>query len=307
MAQSVLETNNWNLEAAISFFLDHPDTNPSKPEPNSALFTQTPYSEPEVRAPIRPSREQLALPDAPIVEVPKTAFQIRGKMSRELWKHSQRDKGDKTLSDLFAPPFPILFEGSFEDLKKTAVQRHKLAMVNVQNVGEFACQRLNRDVLRLPWFQDVIKDSFVFQQLYVDDPAGQRVLRYYELEASVLPVILFLDPLTGEKLDEVIGFQDADALVVRSKLFYTDKAVLDLQRPSTGHQDAEPAREAFISSAVEDEHLQAALALSMEGYTEIEDTSRCRKKLDHDADLSPPKRAKLLKPRTGPCIIQGPT
>ena len=90
-------------------------------------------------------------------------------------------------------------------------------MVNVQNVQEFSCQVLNRDVWSNPAVKEIITEHFVFWQVkgihiffiensldtpvfffkvYHDSSEGQRYMQFYNV--IEFPYVAILDPRTGK-------------------------------------------------------------------------------------------------------------
>ncbi len=91
-------------------------------------------------------------------------------------------------------------------------------MVNIQDVQEFACQTLNRDVWANAAVKELVKSYFVLwqvgiphiarggRQMHHDSGDGQRICSYYRV--SAFPAIFIVDPRTGEMLTTLRG-QDA--------------------------------------------------------------------------------------------------
>jgi hypothetical protein len=70
--------------------------------------------------------------------------------------------------------------------------------VNVQNVQEFPCQVLNRDVWSNSTVKDIVSEHFIFWQIYHDAAEGQRYCQFYNVQD--FPHIAIVDPRTGEKM-----------------------------------------------------------------------------------------------------------
>jgi hypothetical protein len=104
----------------------------------------------------------------------------------------------RTLEDLFRPPLDLLFRGSMDAAREQGIRLNRWLMINVQNVQEFSCQVLNRDVWSNPAVKDIITQHFVFWQVYQDTTEGQRYMQFYNV--SEFPYVAILDPRTGEKL-----------------------------------------------------------------------------------------------------------
>jgi len=53
---------------------------------------------------------------------------------------------DQTLSDMFAPPKHLCFQGPFQAARTAAKESKRWLLVNIQSEADFACHALNRDV-----------------------------------------------------------------------------------------------------------------------------------------------------------------
>lgn len=91
----------------------------------------------------------------------------------------------------------------------------KWLLVNVQDVKEFACQTLNRDIWSNEGVKELIQTNFVFWQVGIalvvanqicqvrhDSVDGQRLNNYYKLKTY--PAIFILDPRTGELVQNFV-------------------------------------------------------------------------------------------------------
>lgn len=81
--------------------------------------------------------------------------------------------------------------------------------MNVQNVKEFACQVLNRDVWSNSTIKEIIKEHFIFWQICHEQSEGQRYVQFYNVHEY--PHVSILDPRTGEKL-RTFSAGDVDSL-----------------------------------------------------------------------------------------------
>jgi len=101
-----------------------------------------------------------------------------------------------TLHDLFRPPLDLMFRGSFTSSREAGSVKNKWMLVNIQNGREFACQTLNRDVWSNQTVKDIVKEHFIFWQVYHDSYEGQRYVHYYNVRR--FPHVAIIDPRTGE-------------------------------------------------------------------------------------------------------------
>jgi hypothetical protein len=102
-------------------------------------------------------------------------------------------------------------------VKAKSCERNQWLLVNIQDVTEFACQVLNRDVWRNQTVKDIVQSNFVFWQVfevylfqfdechflqsYIDTGEGKRVCAYYNIQH--FPYVAILDPRTGEMLKQI--------------------------------------------------------------------------------------------------------
>lgn len=110
------------------------------------------------------------------------------------------------LSELFRPPVDITFCGSFQAARDYAKEQNKWLIVNVQDMSDFNCQVLNRDIWSSDKLRTIIKKYFVFWQVAIDNTDGHRFQVFYSIQ--VFPYVGILDPRTGEeKLSYKTGFK----------------------------------------------------------------------------------------------------
>lgn len=110
------------------------------------------------------------------------------------------------LSELFRPPVDITFCGSFQAARDYAKEQNRWLIVNVQDMNDFNCQVLNRDIWSSEKLREVIKKYFVFWQVAIDNPDGHRFQVFYSVQ--VFPYVGIIDPRTGEeKLSYKTGFK----------------------------------------------------------------------------------------------------
>ncbi|CAB4423071.1 unnamed protein product [Rhizophagus irregularis] len=103
-----------------------------------------------------------------------------------------------SLVDLFSPPFDIINKESFEETRKRAKIENKWVMVDIQNIKEFACQVLNRDLWPNYAVKEVIRADFLFLQFNSESPDGRQYINYYPIDSY--PHIAIIDPRTGERV-----------------------------------------------------------------------------------------------------------
>ncbi|KAF5732957.1 plant UBX domain-containing protein 7 [Tripterygium wilfordii] len=115
------------------------------------------------------------------------------------------------LASLFRPPSDLMFQGSFEKAKEFASMEDKWLLVNLQSMTEFSSHMLNRDVWANETVSQTIKANFIFWQVYDDAIEGKKVRTYYRLDSA--PIVLFIDPITGQKIHCLSGMVQPETLL----------------------------------------------------------------------------------------------
>ncbi|KAI3453237.1 hypothetical protein Pfo_009900 [Paulownia fortunei] len=179
------------------------------------------------------------------------------------------DKTQDNLASLYRPPFALMFHGPFEKAKDNARMQNKWLLVNMQSTKEFSSHMLNRDTWANEAVAQTIKTNFIFWQVYDDTEEGSKVCTYYKLDS--IPVILVIDPITGQKMHSWRGMVQPETLLEDLLPFMdgspSDHHVsLSHKRPRENSQTQIPQ----LQSEDEDEELQRALAASMDNNKEID-------------------------------------
>lgn len=274
IARSMLEACNGNLEMAIEMHLDSCEVPESEVSGASSSATRSNLAAgfsntsnqnvDDVRAPIPQTRG--------ILVEPFQAYPTRKRQAKSVFdafrdfQAEARQQGastssvmtgkKKTLHDLFRPPIDLLHKGTFETAKVDGQHHSKWLLVNVQDVREFSCQQLNRDVWSNEAVRNIIKERFVLWQVYRDSNEGDRFIQFYHV--TTYPYLAVLDPRTGEKLVEW-GYMDAQAFCECAAEFLLEHPSLEGDTPP-----AKKRRSESIVDASEDSQLRAAIAASLQ-------------------------------------------
>lgn len=150
-----------------------------------------------------------------------------------------------TLQDLFRPPLDLLFHGSLTSSREAGTVKNKWLLVNIQNVREFACQTLNRDVWANQTVKDIIKEHFIFWQKHHDSYDGQRYVQFYNVRR--FPHVAIIDPRTGELVRSWPTTIDHNSFCDSVIEFLTEHPSPD------GSGDANAMKKLRIKSDVEDD------------------------------------------------------
>lgn len=103
-----------------------------------------------------------------------------------------------TIEDLFRPPLDLMFRGDFVSARDKSTAENKWLLVNIQNGREFPCQTLNRDVWSDQIVKDIVKEHFIFWQVYHDTHEGGKFVQFYRVGSQ--PYVSIIDPRTGESM-----------------------------------------------------------------------------------------------------------
>ncbi|CDK24958.1 unnamed protein product [Kuraishia capsulata CBS 1993] len=104
----------------------------------------------------------------------------------------------RRLANIFRPPWDIIEKLSLDAAKIKARQEKKWILINIQDVGDFQCQVLNRDFWSNADVKDVVRENFIFLQYQNSSPSGSQYAQFYPI--GEFPHIAILDPMTGERL-----------------------------------------------------------------------------------------------------------
>ncbi|KAM6948487.1 UBX domain-containing protein 7 [Aplochiton taeniatus] len=274
VGKHMLEACNNNLEMAVTMFLDgggiaeEPSTSSSS---TGASSSRGPLVEDDIRAPI-PQKQDILVEPEPLFGAPKRRRPARSifdgfrdfqtetiRQEQELRNGSAVDKKLSTLADLFRPPVELMHKGSFETAKDCGQLENKWLMINIQNVQDFACQCLNRDVWSNDAVRTIIREHFIFWQVYHDSEEGQRYIQFYKL--NKFPYISILDPRTGQKIVEWNQL-DVASFLEQVTGFLTQHG--QLEGPSCQAPPAKRARSESLIDASEDSQLEAAIRASLQ-------------------------------------------
>lgn len=248
-AREFLQATGWNLEDAVLLYYAGNEggattssLQPASAENNAHLPNQSSSSgrgvfggdnlpphgvEDNVRAPLPVVREAL-YDDAMFHRPSRYGYATQGPSSvvafrnfQEEMRHpqvweSEKDGAPKedsrdNLAALYRPPFALMFKGPFEKAKLAAAAENKWLLANLQSTREFSSHMLNRDTWAHEAVAQTIKTNFIFWQVYDDTSEGSKVCTYYQVNS--VPVVLLIDPITGQKIHSWNGMVHPDRLL----------------------------------------------------------------------------------------------
>ncbi|KAH9611376.1 hypothetical protein KSS87_021307 [Heliosperma pusillum] len=209
---------------------------------------------------------------------------------------STTESSQDKLAALYRPPFELMHRGSFEKAKLTAADADKWLVANLQSNTEFSSHMLNRDTWANEAVVETIKTNFIFWQVYDDTGEGKKVCTYYKIES--VPVILIIDPITGQKMRSWSGMVHPDRLL-EDLLAFMDggpknhHTSLFNKRPREIIPKHFKKAQAVVETNEEDDELQRALAASMENmkHSDGSDSGDMDEVLANDEESSSLKKS----------------
>ncbi|KAM0894599.1 hypothetical protein ACQ4PT_024358 [Festuca glaucescens] len=141
-------------------------------------------------------------------------------------------KKKKSLAELFSPPLDLAYKGGFHDAKSHAAETSRWLLVNVQATAEFASHQQNRDVWANDLVAQAVRDHFVLWQVDVHDRRGGneneggKVSCYYKLAQDKMPVVLVVDPVTGQMMRKLRAATDPNDILVMAESFADRKPIM---------------------------------------------------------------------------------
>lgn len=173
------------------------------------------------------------------------------------------------LAELFRPPYDLISQFSWDEAREEGKEEKKWILVNLQDMTDFNCQALNRDIWKDQAVQQLVKENFIFLQYSKTDPQANQYISFYFLNQSHenpdnYPHVSIVDPRTGEQvkvwsgipfpsaadfLTELVGFLERYSLAANSK-----NPVVTAKRPE---------RVIDVDRMTEEEMLEMALQNSL--------------------------------------------
>lgn len=290
VGEQMIEACNGDLQLAVEMHMDgNPDKMLSGKEPK-ATSTNSKDGEEDVRAPI-PQKREILVDDAPVFGFrgrrPARSvfdgfrdFQAEARQQEQMMIQGSGSVTSKhqTLEELFRPPIDLTFKGTFASARDEGTNLNKWLMVNIQNVQEFSCQTLNRDVWSNSAVRSIVQEHFILWQVYHDSEEGRKYMQFYKVKSW--PYIAVLDPQTGEKLTEWNNLDHTKFCEYAAEFLSLHPSLDGSLSPP--HKCLKP--EQSLVDASEDAQLQAAIKASLE--QEKKNTSdSCDSGSEYDVDL----------------------
>lgn len=192
------------------------------------MYQETGNAGGDVRAPIARTTETLVAPDSTWSEEESSAIleQLRrrrqmpppgrGPFGHRIWgddgARPEPASGNgapsahaRRLEDLFRPPYELMYRITWDEARTLGKEDKKWIMVNLQDMSDFNCQMLNRDIWKDRAVQELVKENFIFMQLDKDYPDAEEYITFYfpnqgHENPDNYPHVSIVDPRTGEQV-----------------------------------------------------------------------------------------------------------
>lgn len=111
----------------------------------------------------------------------------------------------RRLQDLFRPPYELMVHMSWDEARTLGKGDQKWILVNLQDMSDFNCQALNRDIWKDQSIKDLVSENFLFLQYEKDNADAQEYLAFYfpnhtHENPDNYPHVSIIDPRTGEQV-----------------------------------------------------------------------------------------------------------
>lgn len=121
---------------------------------------------------------------------------------------------------------------SWDEARTLGKEDKKWIMVNLQDMSDFGCQMLNRDIWKDRAVKELVSENFIFLQLDKEYPDAEEYITFYFPNRSHenpdnYPHVSIVDPRTGEQVKVWSGkpFPNANEFHAEVAEFWTDTAL----------------------------------------------------------------------------------
>ncbi|KFA46041.1 hypothetical protein S40293_07466 [Stachybotrys chartarum IBT 40293] len=253
-----------------------------------------------VRAPIAATTETLVAPDmawgghddaeAAIFE------QLRrrrhppprggGPFAQRIWgdgttrSNTENSSHARRLEDLFRPPYDLMERLSWDEARALGKEDKKWIMVNLQDMNDFNCQALNRDIWKDEAVRALVRENFIFLQYDKDYPDAEEFIQFYFPNAGHenpdnYPHVSIIDPRTGEQVKVWSGrpFPSAREFHAEVAEFLDRYSLAANSKNPVAKSAARKPQVVDVDRMTEEEMLEMALKNSLAGGESSRSTS----------------------------------
>lgn len=111
----------------------------------------------------------------------------------------------RRLEDLFRPPYDLMTRLPWDEARALGKEDKKWILVNLQDMNDFNCQALNRDIWKDGAVRELVLENFIFLQYDKDYPDSEEYVTFYlpsqtHENPDNYPHVSIVDPRTGEQV-----------------------------------------------------------------------------------------------------------
>ncbi|CAJ0549759.1 Ff.00g033720.m01.CDS01 [Fusarium sp. VM40] len=203
-----------------------------------------------------------------------------GPFSQQIWADPERRSTQpaengahaRRLEDLFRPPYDLMARMSWDEARTLGKEDKKWIMVNLQDMNDFNCQALNRDIWKDQDVKDLVAENFIFLQYDKQFPDAEEFVNFYfpnqtHENPDNYPHVSIIDPRTGEQVKVWTGrpFPSAQDFHAELAEFLDRYSLAANSKNPVAKSTARKPQRVDVERMTEDEMLEMALKNSLEG------------------------------------------
>lgn len=176
----------------------------------------------------------------------------------------------RRLEDLFRPPYDLIVHMSWDEARALGKEDKHWIMVNLQDMSDFNCQVLNRDVWKDKQVKSLISENFIFLQYDKESPDAEEYINFYlpnrtHENPDNYPHVSIVDPRTGEQVKVWSGrpFPSPDDFAGELAEFLDRYSLAANSKNPVAKSTASKPRVVDVDRMTEDEMLEMALQNSL--------------------------------------------
>jgi hypothetical protein len=158
---------------------------------------------------------------------------------------------------------------TWDEARDQGKEELKWLLVNLQDMTDFNCQALNRDIWKNPAVAELVRENFIFLQYAKEDPQAEQYITFYfpnqtHENPSNYPHVSIVDPRTGEQVKVWSGTPFASATDFHAQLAeFLDRYSLSPNAKNPVVKAKRPERVVDVDRMTEEEMLEMALKNSL--------------------------------------------
>lgn len=173
------------------------------------------------------------------------------------------------LAELFRPPYDLMAHYSWDEARDEGKEQEKWLLVNLQDMSDFNCQAINRDIWKDEAVKSLVKENFIFLQYDKSDFTAEQYITFYfpnesQHNPNNYPHVSIIDPRTGEQVKTWSGIPFPSASAFHGQLAeFLDRYSLAAYSKNPINQAKRVERLVDVDRMTEEEMLEMALQNSL--------------------------------------------